>query len=707
MAVVGEAQIIVRAIGDLVKRDIKNIFDGIDTPTIGRTQGEKMGKNFSRGFNKATENKLGNLADALKAINPEAVRAREAFQKLTKTGFVLGPAIAGLLGGISALIGSLVSLVGAAGAAGGSIVVLGNVFAGFGLALLSARIALGGVMEALGKMGQGGGSAAKNTEAIRLAQQRLAQVIEQNNERLFQANQRITQAQINLNAAFEAGREELQQLGFAAEEAALAQQGAALDLERAREELARVQDLPPNSRIRREAELAFAQAELQYRQALDANADITAEQERFAETGIEGTEAVIDARRELAEAEADLARTVRDGLRAQLEAEEALRKARERPASGGANPFEGLTKSQIEFVKRMYALKPLFTALKEQIASAFLPLLGNAIVNFAQNVLPTIGDGLSNIAEELGIAAERTSEFLSSAEGLSMLRDFFRNSARLIGPLADAFGQLFQIFITLLNAAAPVAERFVNWIRDSFATFNEYLDDLGENRLAQFFEDAGGAAAEFGDLFGEIFRLIGQIIGANLGEDSPGRSFVRWMTEGLRAANDLRDSVGGSGLKEYFEAVNENVKPLLGFLGDIGRILIDMGAMPQIGEAFNILRGAEPFLRRIATELVKALPSLAELTVQILRFFAALADAAQNTAFLDTLTQFASILADLVESEWFQKLFAQIGPFLGTLLALQTSLNVVKFGFNVLIGSLIGVLGAVAAVLGPDRKSVV
>jgi phage-related protein len=701
VAVVGEASIIVRAITNKVRKDISDGFGGLDA--IGSRAGKNLGERFSQGFNKSgANNSVGKLADGLRKMYPEAERARETWQKLTKTGFVLGPMISGLVGAISAFIGSLVSIVGAAGAAGSSLIVLGNVLSAMGLAMLSAKIALGGVMQALGAMGKGGGGAAKATDAIRRAQERLAQVIEQNNESIINANNRITDAQLNLNDALEAGREELQQLGFEAERAALAERGAALDLERAREELARVQDLPPNSRIRREAELAFAQAELQYRQALDANADIAAEQERYVESGVEGTQDVIDARRELAEAEADLARTVRDGLRAQLEAERALAEARKSAtAGGGADPFEGLTKSQKEFVKEVFKLKPLFEAVQEQVAAAFLPLLSGAINTFATKVLPTIGDGLAKIGGALGVAAVRVADFLASAEGIELISIFFENSARLLGPLAEAFGLLTQIFIRLMNAAAPVAERFVNWIVEGFENFNNYLKDLDKDgSLAQFFQTAGDAAAEFGAYFGEVFRLIGQIIGANLGDGSPGREMVVWLTDGLRAANDLRDGVNGSGLKDYFAAVNENVKPMLEFFGQMGRILIDMGANPAVGEMFEILKQAEPSIRKIAMALLDAAPSLAELTVQILRIFAAFVDTEQIDAFLGTLTSVATTVANLVEKAWFQTLLAQIGPLLGTFLALQSVANGVKFAFNVLVGALIGLITVVAAAVG-------
>jgi hypothetical protein len=52
----------------------------------------------------------------------------------------------------------------------------------------------------------------------------------------------------------------LQQIKFDAEEAALSVDRAGLNLEKAREGLARVSDLAPNNRVRREAQLAVKEA---------------------------------------------------------------------------------------------------------------------------------------------------------------------------------------------------------------------------------------------------------------------------------------------------------------------------------------------------------------------------------------------------------------------------------------------------------------
>jgi len=637
------------------------------------------------------QKQLQGLNGSLLASARSADAAREKFKTLTKTSYTLGPAIATIVGAISAIIGTLGSLIGVAGAAGASLVVLGNVFATFGLAMLSAKIAMGGVMQALGQMGKGGGAAAKNTDAIRAAQERLAMVIEGNQEALINANKSVESAQKNLNEAFAAGREELQQLGFAAEEAALAELGAGMDLERAREQLARVQDLPPNSRIRREAELAFAQAELQYREAVDANADLAKEQEKYSQSGIEGTEAVIRARQELADAEANLARVVRDGLRQQIEAERALTAARQQStAGGGSDPFANLTESQKKFVTEIYKLKPLFRDVKEQVAAAFLPLLGNAITNFAKNVLPTVGDGLARIGGELGKAAESTSKFLSSAQGLDLLDTLFSNSARLLGPLSDALGQLFQAFLKLINAAAPVAETFVNFIGRAFTDFNKYLDELGSNKLTDFFTKAGESAAVFGDLFGEIFRYIGQLISVNLGADSPGYDFVKWLGDGLRAANDIRDSrlFGSGGLADYFEKVNENTKKILSSLGALGDVFLSIGTNQNIGKTFLILEKGAAGLTDTLNALIDASPSLAKLFNTLIGIAEVFTDSASIKVFFDILNSVASAFLDFISLPPIKAFIDFIGPIAATFLAIGQAISVATFALNVMIGAI-------------------
>jgi hypothetical protein len=166
-------------------------------------------------------------------------------------------------------------------------------------------------------------------------------------------------AQRNLLAAYErlaeareTAIEQLQQLGFDSEDAAISEKKAALELEKARETLARVSDLPPNSRARKEAELAFAEADLNYRRAIDRNNDLKKSEAANAKLGpdvksqVDGSKIVLEATRNVIEA---------------TEARDAALQG-----SGGdayADALSGLSKEAQSFVKYLVSIQSEFKKL--------------------------------------------------------------------------------------------------------------------------------------------------------------------------------------------------------------------------------------------------------------------------------------------------------------------------------------------------------
>src|SRR5690606_33048873 len=87
------------------------------------------------------------------------------------------------------------------------------------------------------------------------------------------------------------------------EGAAISEGKAVLALERAREKLAEVNELPPNHRLRRDAELQYRQAELDLAEAKKRNEDLAEEQEETTKAGIEGSKEVLKAKEDQATAE--------------------------------------------------------------------------------------------------------------------------------------------------------------------------------------------------------------------------------------------------------------------------------------------------------------------------------------------------------------------------------------------------------------------
>jgi hypothetical protein len=227
MAVVGKAEILVRAVTSGIKDDIRKGLAGASD--VAETAGSDISRSFNRGL------KSNDIFKSFGKFRQESEQLGKAFFQAIRTSYKFQAAAGALLQSIMALGGGILALSGNMLGAAASGVALIGLMAQMKLASVVAKQAFSGIMQAVKTSSSG------SQKSIREL------------------------------------REEMQQLAFDAEEAALAEEGAALSLEKAREELARSQSLPPDNRARREAELAYQKAELAYRKAKDKNKDLQEE----------------------------------------------------------------------------------------------------------------------------------------------------------------------------------------------------------------------------------------------------------------------------------------------------------------------------------------------------------------------------------------------------------------------------------------------
>ena len=280
MAVIGSADIVIRAITKDFDKDVKKALKSVNTG------GGGGGKN------------------AFSKIGDDAEKARLKFNKLIKTGYALAPAISGAVGAVGDLAMGLFAVGSAVGAAAPALVVLPGILSAVAQAGIAAKLAFAGVGKAISalmkqKTSGGGGT---NDNAVADARKRLAKAYQTAADQMAAANDKVRKAQEKLNNAYKEGSESLQQLAFDSEDAALAQSRAQIELERAKETFSRASGAGVNSRQYREAELALKQADLDYRKATDTVNDLAVEQKYDAETGINGTKEVMDATNYLNEA---------------------------------------------------------------------------------------------------------------------------------------------------------------------------------------------------------------------------------------------------------------------------------------------------------------------------------------------------------------------------------------------------------------------
>src|SRR6478735_486301 len=739
MAIVGEARIMVTAFTDPFSKQVAKDLNGV--ARMGVEPGRNLGRSFMRGFRQGAgdlENIFTRTARGLGTLSPAAERAKASFASLSRTSYVAGTAVSALVSSLGALIGGLGAFGGVAAGAAASLASIGS--AGFAAVagITAARLALSGVgraFSALNRQSAGGGggggggggdngAAAEAAAAAREAANRrvedaersLALTIERNREQLVDANNAVRDAQLALNQAIIDGREEIQQLGFDAEDAALSEQKAALELEKAREQLARVQDLPPNSRVRREAELAYQEAELNYRRAKDSAADLAAEQDRIAKTGVAGTQGVIDATKDLADAEADKAKTVRDALRDQEEAERSLADAKKDAAKadakyasaaagggggGGADPFAGLNAAQIAFVKGLQELKDEFDELERVAAENFLPPLLEALnILFDRSgvVFPVFRDGIAIVAAGMGSAAVSIAKAVAESGNLADLASSLAQSGPLLATMGETVGNAWGVAITIIERAFPIAQRYFDFLNARLDAFDAWLDTpVGESRTEEFFQKSADAMAQFGRIFDDIFGGIGAVIMANLGPGTGGGYLLDWLETATQKFNDLDATAEGkSGLQDYFLGAATNMQKMFSSIGALLAEIIKIGDNPAIGEMWDKLAEGAPILGSIIEKMTEAAPIAAEVVVAFLDIVDIFTDTVSAEVFFGTLLEVLTAVRDFLNNDFVKAVLNAVGPILAIGLAFGTVFKAVSFFGNVVIGA----FGALLAPIG-------
>jgi len=682
MAIVGEAIIIVRTVSTGFDKQLKDSVKGVDK--IGEDAGRRLSRSMKKGAGRGS---IGDFfakdSKTFKQLGREADKVGKAFNSLQRVGYSVGTAIGVLGSSLSSLVVGVVSLGGAVLSATPALVALGGGLAAVVAGGIAAKLALSGVGAAVSKLNKqkttGGGGSTKKDLSKELAKiaQKNAENLAAADKKLEKSKLRLIKAQLDYNKALKEGAEEIQQLGFDAEDAAIAEKKAALELEQARETLARVQDLPPNSRARREAELAYEEADLNLRQAIDKNKDLQAEQDRLAKEGVSGTNAVISATENLTGAEEDYKDAVDGKAKAERDALQDVLDAKERAAKAakGQDPLAGLTASQKVFAKFLSSLKPQFDSLKEAAASGFLPILQTSIQQIVDKAFPTFKTGLNLVGKAMGTASKSVSDAIVNSENLAKLSKVFETSGGVIESLGKSIGSLWGSLLSILTAAEPLTKRFFGWIEKTTAGWDKMLSTKeADGSLQAFFKTAGDVAAQLGEIFGNTFGFIGNLVKANTGPGSGGQillDYLKDVTAQWKANTDYTGDGPGS-LREFFRDAAINVKAILGFLGPLTKEFIKLAGDPNTKKFWDTLAMAVPDIGKIFKNLNEGGPAMAELLVTLTKLVAIFTESGGVNAFFKTLNVAAKAMVALFNTAPMKAFLAVIAPLHGFLLAIGT-----------------------------------
>ena len=603
MAVVGSAKIIVRAITDQVEGDIRRGFKGSDK--VGGRAGKEIGDAMRKGINAGGGNMnfFSRVANGLKMIGRDSRGAYTAFAQLQRKFYSISTLLSGLIGGLFSLGGAAAALGGSVLGALPSLLALGNAMIALKLAGTVVGMAFKGVGAAVGALTAQNSGLAKSTADI---------------------------------------RKEMKQLAFDAEAAALSERRASMTLEEARENLAMVQDLPPNSRVRREAELAYAEAELNMRRAMDQNKN----------------------------------------------AQEALEKGPDSGGGGGgvASAMEGLNKYQKAFARFLAGLKPKMDELRLIVSKNLLPPLQEALGTLVNRAFPTVKKGLGQIAGAVGTAAIAFVDLATKSGVLDAIGRIMKGMSKFLERFGTIAGNVFDAFIILLDAALPLLDTFGQFLIDSTGFIRDWLAELqASGELGAFLENAGKMAAILGDIFGNVFSALGSFISAAIGPGSPGEYLLTWIAEITQGwADAMSTDETKSGINSALMTAAINAQKFLQLIGGVFDVIATGLNTPNLGAFFDAISAALPSVQGMFEEAGSALPILGELIGNILEFLGAFTQTDAITNFFGILNTSAGFLADLMGTEVVQGIIGVVAPIHGVALAFGEIGDIAGKAFDVL-----------------------
>jgi hypothetical protein len=665
MAIVGDAYVVVRAITSSVERDIQKSFNGVDRV------GEKAGKDISNGVNRGFSRSGNNFDFISPRFLISVADARERFSSLTRAGYALTPALTAL-GGIIGLLGtgliSLTSIIGAA--ATPALITLAGAFTAAGQAALTLKLAFSGVAKAVQAGNKASKKSVSNTRAQEDAEENLAKAY----ERLAKARDRAI--------------EQIQQLGFDSEDAAISEKKAALELEKARETLARVSDLPPNSRARKEAELAFAEADLGYRRAIDKNNDLKKEEAKNVELSKDGADAVVNGQE-----------NVIDALRDVMKAKEALNFAEQGSgADAYADALSGLSKEAQNFVKYLVSIQSEFKKLREAAGEKLFPQLETAIDNLVKNLFPALRPLLTETGDILGRVAIRISEVITSSENIQRLESIWKTNNEFIDNLGSAVGNLYEGFLILLKAAKPLVDAFGLFLKNTTGSWKETLKlDEASGKLSARFKIAQDILKDLGTIFGNVFGGFKNLVKANVGPGSGGQLFLDYFKKISESFKNLK-TIDGKPLREFFADAAKNGIKLLELLGNIIGGFIKLADNPELGVFLGQLNQVTTIFQSIGEDITKSLPSFGSFLIEFSKLVKTVTESGSITIFFDTLSKVLKGLNSFLKTEFGQSLLQLSAQILPLLAAFGLITKVVGFFGKVLLGPIFSLVSFVKEV---------
>lgn len=563
-----------------------------------------------------------------------------------------------LFAGITALIPVLGGVAGAAGAAAGALGAVGA----------AGIIGSGGMIDAFSSMGESattaGGAAVDASDAIADAQRGVRDA----QRDVADAERDALDAQRDLNDSYEDASRYLRDMNDQLVDAELNQESAEIALARAQERQMQVLADPRSSQLdRAEAQNRVDIASQRLKESKSETADQREDTAEANRKGIGGSDIVNEAKRRADDAN----QRVVEAQERLARATEQLAKAGQQGATGaaGVDKFaEALAKlspNAQDFVLKMQALGPAWTQLRLAVQDNLFAGLGDSVTQFAQQNLPGLQAGLSQIATYMNSTFKETLSGLSamfqqlSADGT--MQAFVQSIGSMMSGVAPLITGLSQGIIQMTTIAGPALGGFFQALGGLFAQIGPALGQLGAflaGALTQLAPALGDFIVALANGLGPVLPVIATLLtslGNALTPLIPPLSQVLQVigTALAQAIDGLAPAIGPLG--NAFAALVSALAPILPLLGQvIGQLVAALApALTQVFTAFA------PFILQLTQQLSPIIPQIVQVISQMAQILADyLVSAVQSLmplilpfvqAFLDLMIAISPLLPQLMQ----------------------------------------------------------
>lgn len=597
-----------------------------------------------------------------------------------------------LLGGIGAIGGALTGLIGLAGGAAAGLGALAGVGVVGSTGLVDAFQAQGAATDSATTDGQDLEDQRRQAaDAVADAQWGVAEA----NRGVAAAERDAAQAQEALNRAYKDASRELRDMNDQLQNAELSQEGAALAVARARENVNRVNSSSKSSDLdKQEADYQLRVQEARYAQSKTATSDIRQDVGEANAKGVTGSSTVQDARQGMSDAQqgvADANHQAELAARALADAERDLARAGESAGAGQDKLAEALAKlspNARDFFEQMVALGPAWKELRLAVQDNMFAGLGDSVTNLANNQLPGLKAGMSTMATQLNTALKETistlDSTLTSLVDSGAMKGFVDGFGQMMTGMAPMVGGITTAFVEMGARVMPALGPLFTSLGDMIGSLGPALGDIGRimaETLTAIMPTLGQFIEALAVNMAPILPILGQLL----------ITFGQALIPLLPAISEIAQVIGEA-LLDAVVALEPALGPLMDALSGAFQALLP--AIAPLGEALaSLVVALAPFLPVIATVIAQLVEALAPALTVIFdalqpvigqwlegmlpvfnKLAPILADVAMQlgTAIASALDQLMPLLPTLIDS--FSRIVLALAPFIPQLVEIAIDL---------------------------------